>query len=117
MVVASYREIFNVLSFSLTGGIHVWDREEKSSWDLQKKEAWGQVDVITGAPGRPYGACRLFLWSLGLSSVVFWPLADGYYTGELLASVSNSEGHFALGWRVIKSRGVREQIRSQFMGE
>ena len=48
MVVASYREIFNVLSFSLTGGIHAWDREEKSSWDLQKKEAWGQIDVITG---------------------------------------------------------------------
>lgn len=105
MVVASYREIFNVLSFSLTGGIHVWDREEKSSWDLQKKEAWGQIDVITGAPGRPLSwACRLFLWSPGLSSVVFWPLADGYYTWELLAS----EGHFTLGWWVVKSRGVRE---------
>lgn len=113
MVVASYREIFNVLSFSLTGGIHVWDREEKSSWDLQKKEAWGQTDVITGAPGRPYRACRLFLWSLGLSSVVFWPLADGYSTWELLAS----EGQFTLRWSFLKSRGVREQISSQFMGE
>lgn len=113
MVVASYREIFNVLSFSLTGGIHVWYREEKSSWDLQKKEAWGQRDVITGARGRPYRACRLFLWSLGLSSIVFWPLADGYSTWELLAS----EGQFTLRWWFLKSRGVREQISSQFMGE
>lgn len=108
---------FQCVVFSLTGGIHIWDRQEKSSWDLQKKEAWGQVDVITGASGRPYRACILFIWSLGLSSVDFWPLVDGYYTWELLASVSNSEGHFALGWQVIKSRGVREQIRSQFMGE
>lgn len=87
--------------------------ERRRAPGICRRKRPGDKHVITGAPGRPYRACRLFLWSLGLSSVVFWPLADGYSTWELLAS----EGQFTLRWWFLKSRGVREQISSQFMGE
>lgn len=80
---------------------------------LQKKEAWGQTDVITGSPGRPYHACKLFLWSLCLTSVVFWPLVDVYYMWESFVS----ERQVTLEKWVIKPRGTRKQMSSQLTGE